>query len=92
MQNPNITADNIVEEISKQVKHYPQEPMYVITHLDNFCHYEIFIDDNVAFKEFDDLSPDAFNVNQFIYKKGIHTIKYKLYPLGKINMILIFLL
>lgn len=85
MQNPNITANNIVEEITKQVKHYPQEPMYVITHLDNFCHYEIFIDDNVAYKEFDGLSPDAFNINQFIYKKGIHSIKYKLYPLGEKN-------
>jgi len=29
-QNPNITADNLVEEIAKQVKHYPSERIYVV--------------------------------------------------------------
>ena len=31
-QNPNITADNLVEEIAKQVKHYNYEPIYQFLH------------------------------------------------------------
>jgi len=29
-QNPNITADNLVEEIAKQVVHYNYEPIYQV--------------------------------------------------------------
>ena len=29
-QNPNITANNLVEEIAKQVSHYNYEPIYIM--------------------------------------------------------------
>ena len=44
-QNPNITADNLVEEIAKQVKHYPSEPQYVMHYFNGVCNFEIYIND-----------------------------------------------
>ena len=43
-QNPNITADNLVEEIAKQVKHYPSEKVYKIRYSNDNCYFEMFVD------------------------------------------------
>ncbi|KQT21565.1 hypothetical protein ASG22_15530 [Chryseobacterium sp. Leaf405] len=84
-QNSNITAENISDEILKQVKHYPVEPMYVISHEGNYCYYEIFLDDIPVFKNFDNMVPEGFDINKVIFKSGKHTLKYKLYPFGNQN-------
>ncbi|MGQ7856653.1 hypothetical protein ACUN24_20640 [Pedobacter sp. WC2501] len=84
-QNSSITAENISDEILKQVKHYPIEPMYVISHEGNYCYYEIFIDDIPVFKNFDNMAPEGFDINKVIFKSGKHTLKYKLYPFGNQN-------
>jgi hypothetical protein len=39
MQNSNITSDNIVEEITKEVKHFPSEKIYKIRHENEYCYY-----------------------------------------------------
>ena len=46
-QNPNITADNLVEEITKQVKHYPSEKVYKIRYSNDNCYFEMFIDNKL---------------------------------------------
>ena len=46
-QNPNITADNLVEEIAKQVKHYPSEKVYKIRYSNDNCYFEMFIDNKL---------------------------------------------
>ena len=51
-QNPNITADNLVEEIAKQVKHYPSEPQYVMHYFNGVCNFEIYINDFKVVKSF----------------------------------------
>ena len=40
-QNPNITADNLVEEIAKQVKHYNYEPIYQVDFTLGHCYIEL---------------------------------------------------
>ena len=85
MQNPNISKDNIVEEITKEVKNYPKEPMYALRQYAFKCYFEIYIDDVLVAKNFDNLLADAFDINRVIFKSGKHKIKYKLYPLGSSN-------
>lgn len=82
MQNPNINAGNIVEEITKQVKHYPSEKIYKIRHDHDLCYYEIFLNDIPVFRNFDDNVPDAFEINNSVFKTGKQKITYKMYPLG----------
>lgn len=85
-QNQNITAANIVQEISKQVKHYPSEPMYAFRQYCFKCYFEIYIDDILVAKNFDNLLADAFEINNVLFKSGIHKVSYKLYPLGNNNV------
>ncbi|MGU3376043.1 hypothetical protein [Chryseobacterium sp. M5A1_1a] len=82
MQNPNINAGNIVEEITKQVKHYPSEKIYKIRHDHDLCYYEVFLNDIPVFRNFDDNVPDAFEINNSVFKTGKQKITYKMYPLG----------
>ncbi|PWN68009.1 hypothetical protein C1638_005285 [Chryseobacterium oncorhynchi] len=82
MQNPNITADNIVTEISKQVKNYPIEPNYGFRYENNQCYFEVFINDFPAFKQFKKPTSSAFEINPFIFKNGTQKITYKLYPVN----------
>ncbi|MGV0919291.1 hypothetical protein ACTS94_02715 [Empedobacter falsenii] len=84
-QNPTITAENSVEEITKQVKHYPSEKIYAFTRLDDFCYFEVFINDILVAKSFDQNIADAFLINHLINKTGEYKITYKLYPLGNNN-------
>ncbi|WP_123905778.1 hypothetical protein [Chryseobacterium sp. ERMR1:04] len=83
MQNPNINAGNIVEEIVKQVKHYPSEKIYKIRHENDLCYYEILLNDIPVFRNYDNNVPDAFEINNSIFKSGKQTITYRMYPVGK---------
>ena len=51
--NMEITANNIVEKIASQVKHYPQEPYYYIYIENSFCIYEILVNDVPVVKNFE---------------------------------------
>ena len=42
-QNPNITANNLVEEIAKQVSHYNYEPIYEVYFEFGYCYIELYI-------------------------------------------------
>ena len=54
-QNPNITADNLVEEIAKQVKHYPSEKVYKIRYSNDNCYFEMFVDGLKGYIVFQDI-------------------------------------
>lgn len=49
-QNPTITADNIVEEINKQVKHYDKEVMYKFRIESKYAFVEVLINDIPVYK------------------------------------------
>ena len=82
-QNPNITADNLVEEITKQVKHYPSEKVYKIRYSNDNCYFEMFVDGIRAYKlpGRGVIGSTAVEVSELLFHSGKHTISYKMYPL-----------
>lgn len=80
-QNPNITADNFVEEITKQVKHYPSEKVYKIRYSNDNCYFEMFVDGIRVHKLFVRGGSTAIEVSDLLFHSGKHTISYKMFPL-----------
>lgn len=85
MQNPQITADNIVDEITKEVKHYPSEKMYGLEYSNDNCYFEMFIDGIRAYKKSNKViaGTAAVETNHLLFKSGKHTVSYKMYPMYK---------
>jgi hypothetical protein len=83
MQNPNINANNIVDELSKQVKNFSSEPIYLFSYDKYYCHFEVYVNDILAFKNFkNNMSSSAFEINKYLFKNGKNKIVYKMYPIG----------
>ena len=84
-QNPNITADNLVEEIAKQVKNYPSEPQYVMHYFNGVCNFEIYINDFKVVKSFNNESfKTSKRINPFLLSKN-NQLKIILYPRDSVN-------
>ena len=85
IQNPNITANNLVEEIAKQVKHYPSEPQYVMHYFNGVCNFEIYINDFKVVKSFNNESfKTSERINPFLLSKN-NQLKIILYPRDSVN-------
>lgn len=83
-QNSTITADNIADEISKQVRHYPSEKIYTLGYSNDKCYFEMFVDGIKLTKAFNKtLGNTAVEINHVLFKSGKYTVSYKMYPLGK---------
>ena len=82
-QNPNITADNLVEEIAKQVKHYPSGKVYKIRYSNDNCYFDMFVDGIRAYRYPGRgvVGSTAIEINELLFHSGKHTISYKMYPL-----------
>ena len=65
-QNPNITADNLVEEITKQVGHYNYEPIYQVDFEFGHCYIELYINDVLAYKNYGEGGSSSFTINPYI--------------------------
>lgn len=84
ISNNKITAKNIVEKITREVKHYKSEPIYVISFDLNTAYFEVYIDDIQIYNQFMYYSGGSgFDINQALFKKGKHEVTYKMYPVGK---------
>ena len=84
-QNPNITANNLVEVIAKQVKHYPSEPQYVMHYFNGVCNFEIYINDFKVVKSFNNESfKTSERINPFLLSKN-NQLKIILYPRDSVN-------
>lgn len=79
--NAEITADNIIEKISKQVKHYSREPVYQVYVNNSLCLYELLINDLPVGKTFKyEQRATPFHINFSILKSGKQRITLRLYP------------
>ncbi|CAM3860091.1 MULTISPECIES: hypothetical protein [Flavobacterium] len=86
-QNPSITADNIVDELTKQVKHYPSEKIYNFRYENFNCFIEIFVNDILIYKDFtDSKAGSGFDINPCIFKSGLQKVTYKMYPAKDNNL------
>ena len=82
-QNPNITADNLVEEIAKQVKHYPSERIYGIEYSNNDCFFDVFVDGLKVYTNFNraEAGNSGTEINHLLFHSGTHSVTYKLFPI-----------
>lgn len=79
-QNSTITADNIADEISKQVKHYPSEKIYTLGYSNDKCYFDMFVDGIKLTKTFNKaLGNTAVEINHVLFNSGKHTVSYKMY-------------
>ena len=78
-QNPNITADNLVEEIAKQVKHYNYEPIYQVDFKFGHCYIELYINDILAYKNYGKGGSSSFTINPYLLNFSNQTIKLRMY-------------
>ena len=79
-QNPNITADNLVEEIAKQVKHYNYEPIYEVYFEFGYCYIELYINDILAYKNYGEGGgSSSFTINPYLLNFSNQTIKLRMY-------------
>ena len=79
-----ITANNIVEKVASQVKHYPNEPLYYIYIYSNICLYEVLVNDYPVVKNYDyGTYATPFYINSAILKSGTQKITLRLHPIGK---------
>lgn len=86
MQNEKITSNNIVEEIVKNIKHYPSEKIYRLDYESYYSFFEVFINDMPIESYFDNFSSgSAFEINPRIFKSGKYEVFYKMYPVGKVE-------
>jgi hypothetical protein len=80
-QNPYINSKNIVEELTKQIKHYSSEKIYGFRYENFNCFIEVYINDRLCYKDFkDSKAGSSFDVNHCIYKSGTQKLTYRMYP------------
>ncbi|OWP84594.1 hypothetical protein BWK59_04615 [Flavobacterium davisii] len=86
MQNTEINENTLVTEIIKNIKHYPSEKIYTLDYKSNYSFFEIFVNDIPVGKEFKYFSSSsAFVINPKIFKSGKAIVKFKMYPVGKVD-------
>ena len=78
-QNPNITANNLVEEIAKQVSHYNYEPIYEVYFEFGYCYIELYINDILAYKNYGKGGSSSFTINPYLLNFSNQTIKLRMY-------------
>ena len=78
-QNPNITANNLVEEIAKQVSHYNYEPIYQVDFEFGHCYIELYINDILAYKNYGEGGSSSFTINPYLLNFSNQMIKLKMY-------------
>ena len=76
--NIEITANTIVEKISKEVKHYPKEPVYQLYVNNSLCLYEVLVNDYPVGKMFEyEQEATPYEINDAILKSGKHILRYR---------------
>jgi hypothetical protein len=83
MQNPHITADNLVAEVIKNKKQYAEEKVYKFKYANSYCFFEVYINDMPIYKDFKIMGSSAFEINPFVFKSGKQKVFYKMYPANK---------
>ena len=78
-----ITADNFVERMLKEVERFDKESRYFIRPVQNNCVYEILVNDVRTYKDYNlDVIATPVSVNHAILKSGPQTITVRMYPVG----------
>ncbi|RLJ79519.1 hypothetical protein [Pedobacter alluvionis] len=83
-QNPDISADNLADEISKHIKHYQSEKIYMLGYSNDKCYVDLYVNGIKLSKAFNKaLGNSAIEINPFLFQSGKCKVSFKMYPLGK---------
>ena len=76
-----------IGNLYSEVKHYNTEPEYFVEGYQSGCYYEIYVNDILVFKHYENvgLANHAVSINSKILKSGPQKITIKLFPLGEID-------
>lgn len=83
-QNPDISADNLADEISKHIKHYPSEKIYMLGYSNDKCYVDLYVNGIKLSKAFNKvLGNSGIEINPLLFQSGKCKVSFKMYPLGK---------
>ncbi|MEQ3500471.1 hypothetical protein ABMY20_11995 [Tenacibaculum sp. SSH1-16] len=76
---------NQIKNLHKKIQHYPSEPIYTIEANQSGCFYELYVNDILFFKHFEQtgLLGHTISINDAILRSGKQEVTVKLYPLGQ---------
>ncbi len=78
-----ITADNFVNRMLKEIMHYDKEPRYFIRPVQNNCVFEVLVNDIRTYKDYGlEVTATPISINHAILKSGEQTLTVRMYPLG----------
>ena len=78
-----ITANNFVDRMLAEVKHYDKEPRYFIRPVQNNCVYEILVNDILMYKDYSlEVLATPIEINSGILRSGEQTVTVRMYPVG----------
>ncbi|WP_136669403.1 hypothetical protein [Flavobacterium sp. H122] len=83
IQNPDITAKNIVDKIEADVKTYTEYTRYYLDVKQGWCQSEIFVNDIPVYQDYSNGGHTGVSINHVILKSGLQKVNYKLYPVGE---------
>ena len=84
-ESKQITKENFVDQIMKQIKHYPKEPVYYLRINKQNCLIEVLVNDvrrHVDYELSNYVTP--IKINSSILKSGKQTITVRMYPVGNL--------
>ena len=82
-KNKHITAENFVEEMTKQVKHFKKETRYFIRPIQTNCVFEVLVNGVLIYKDYtvEKLSSPK-SINHAILKSGPQAVIVSMLPVG----------
>jgi len=83
-QNPDILEDNLADEISRHIRHYPSEKIYMLGYSNDKCNVDLYVNGIKLSKAFNKtLGNSGIEINPFLFQSGKCKVSFKMYPLGK---------
>ncbi len=78
-------AFNKIENLHNEITYYESRPKYFIEANQSGCFYELFVNDFLVFKHFEqtNLLGHSTSINDAILKSGLQNVTVKLYPIGE---------
>ncbi len=74
-----------IENLHNEITYYESRPKYFIEANQSGCFYELFVNDFLVFKHFEqtNLLGHSTSINDAILKSGLQNVTVKLYPIGE---------
>ncbi|MCG8734791.1 hypothetical protein G1K90_12495, partial [Tenacibaculum finnmarkense] len=86
MQTKEITTGNFIQRMKEEVKLYDNQPMYLLRINQEYCTYEVLINDFPVYENYDlGVNATGIKINKAILKSGEQTVTLRMYPIGNLE-------